>query len=99
MTGLVGNITTTLNWQTIPFRKGAYKNELSLVFCNTASVDNYIYVRWRRGESQVYLYFNYPILAYDTYPRDQTPFRITINLGDTLEVRSLIPGIDVSLVS
>lgn len=99
MTGLVGNITTTTEFQPIPFRKGAYKNELSIVFCNPTGTDNYIYIRWRRDAQQVYLYYNYPVLAYDTYPRDQTPFRITINLGDALETKSLNPGIDVSLVS
>jgi len=99
MTGLVGSITTSLNWKQIPFRKGTYKNEMSIVFCETSGNNNYVWLRWIRGEISSYLYFNYPILAYDTYPRDNSPFKITLNLNDIIEVKSTIPGIDVSFVS
>jgi len=99
MTGLVGSIITTTEYQVIPFRKGAYTNELTLVMCETSGNNNYVTVRWSRGGTSIFLYYNYPLLAYDTYPRDNSPFRLTLNRGDKVEVKSTIPGVNISLVS
>ena len=95
---LVGSIITTKEFKPIVPFKGVDKTDLYLIFCNTAVVDNYIFVSWHKGDIIVNLYFNYPVLAYDTYPRDNSPFRISLGINDQIFVRSTTPGIEVSLL-
>ena len=95
---LVGSIVTTTEFKPIPLINGMDKTDLYLVFCNTATVDNYVYVSLRKNDLIVNLYFNFPVLAYDTYPRDNSPFRLSLGIGDLLYVKSTTPGVEVSLL-
>ena len=94
---LVGSLVTITEFKPIPLKNGVDKTDLYLVFCNTATVDNYIYVSWHKDNDVVNLYFNFPVLAYDTYPRDNSPFKLSLGIGDQIFVKSATPGIQVSL--
>lgn len=95
---IIGSLFTTTELQEIPINRGADKKDVQLVFCNTATVDNYLYLSWHKDGEIVQLYFNYPILAYDTYPRDNAPFKITLGVRDRLYARSTTPGVQVTIL-
>lgn len=95
---IVGTLVTTTELKEIPLKKGVDKKDVQLVFCNTATVDNYLYLSWHKDDEVVQLYFNYPVAAYDTYPRDNTPFTLTLGVRDKLYARSTTPGIQVTLL-
>ena len=95
---IAGSLITTTELQEIPLKRNSDKKDIQIVFCNTAIVDNYIYLSWHKDDEVVSLYFNYPVLAYDTYPRDSSPFKITLGVSDKLYARSTTPGVQVILL-
>lgn len=95
---IVGSIITTTDSAEIPLNKGTDKKDIQFIFCNTQNVDDYLFLSWHKDDQIVQLYSNYPILANDTYPRDNTPFKITLGVRDKIFVRSVRGGIQVTML-
>lgn len=75
---------------------GSERIELKISLCNTLSMDNtfYIYIQNSKSELSSVLYFNFPLLAFDTYT---LPFTISIATGDTISAKATNSGIALTI--
>lgn len=92
---MAGFLLTTKDSLEIPLIKGEDKTKLHFIFCNTSTVDNYLFLSLHNGSNSYSWFYNIPILAYDTF---LPQIEFSLGIGDKLFASSVTPGIAISIV-
>ena len=94
---LVGILTTNTNYVAIAIINGSDKSDLTLHMCNNTGVDNYVGVKYvsKDGNSINIFPERFPIRMDDTFT---VPFKITLKMGDEIQVKSVTAGVEISLI-
>jgi hypothetical protein len=93
---IAGTLPLSSDFTVVPIL-GSERTDLKIVVCNSISLDNYFYINVSNSKTglNTILYFNFPILAFDTYV---APFTYTLSTGDTISAKATNSGLTLSLI-
>ena len=94
---LVGKLITDINYNAIAIINTTDKTDLTLHMCNNTGVDNYVGVKYveKNGASINLFPERFPLRMDDTFT---APFKLTLKMGDEIQVKSVTAGVEISLV-
>lgn len=70
------------------------KKNLQLIVCNVSSSDDYLFLEIESTVGDVPLFWNFPVLSYDTYV---VPILISLGIDEKIKAKSLSGGLAVSV--
>ena len=93
---IVGTLSIP-NTMTSVSTSGTEREDLKLIICNSVGTDNNFFLNISNSKTGLtsILYFNFPILAFDTFV---VPFTVTLASGDVVSAKALNAGLTLSLL-
>jgi hypothetical protein len=93
---ILGSLNLSSDLAPIPF-PSRERGDARLILCNTLSMDNYFTIVLSNSRSEVTscIYFNCPLLAFDTFV---IPFTLSLADGDIITAKASNSGVVMSLV-